>query len=50
VLRLDISRLSTVFTAKYGSIDAATQKLGEVAGIQETFISFQQHLYAEDVV
>lgn len=38
-----------MFTAKYGSIDAATQKLGEVAGIQETFISFQQHLYAEDV-
>jgi type I restriction enzyme R subunit len=46
---LDISRLSTVLTAKYGSLNAAAQELGEVAGIQETFISFQQHFYAEDV-
>jgi type I restriction enzyme R subunit len=46
---LDISKLSTVLTAKYGSLNAATRELGEVAGIQETFISFQQHLYAEDV-
>ena len=46
---LDISKLSTVLTAKYGSLNAATQELGEVAGIQETFISFQQYLYAEEV-
>ena len=45
----DISMLSTVLTAKYGSLNAARQQLGEVAGIQETFISFQQHLYAEEV-
>jgi type I restriction enzyme, R subunit len=38
---LDISELSTVLTAKYGSLNAATQELGEVAGIQETFNSFQ---------
>ena len=46
---LDISELSTLLTAKYESLNAATQELGEVAGIQETFISFQQHLYAEEV-
>ena len=46
---LDISRLSTVLTAKYGSLNAATQELGGVADIQETFISFQEHLYAKDV-
>ena len=30
---LDISMLSTVLTAKYGSLDAARQELSEVAGI-----------------
>ena len=46
---LDISKLSTVLTAKYGSLDAAKQELGEVVGIQETFIGFQKYLYAEEV-
>ncbi|MBT5203867.1 MAG: restriction endonuclease subunit R, partial [Gammaproteobacteria bacterium] len=46
---LDISKLSTVLTAKYGSLDAAKRELGEVTGIQETFIGFQKYLYAEEV-
>lgn len=43
---LDVSKLSTVLTAKYGSINAAQQELGTVQEIQTTFTDFQQHLYA----
>jgi type I restriction enzyme, R subunit len=44
---LDVGKLSTVLTAKYGSIHAAQQALGDVPNIQSTFINFQKHLYAE---
>ncbi len=44
---LDISKLSTVLTAKYGSINAAQEKLGTPQDIQKTFIDFQQYLYKE---
>ena len=44
---LDISKLSTVLTAKYGSINAAQEQLGSVQDIQKTFIDFQQYLYKE---
>ena len=44
---LDISKLSTVLTAKYGSINAAQEQLGSVQDIQKTFIDFQQYLYQE---
>jgi len=44
---LDITKLSTVLTAKYGSIHAAQQKLGSATEIQKTFIEFQQQLYQQ---
>jgi type I restriction enzyme R subunit len=44
---LDVSKLSTVLTAKYGSLHAAQQELGNVKEIQHTFIEFQKHLYYE---
>ena len=44
---LDVGKLSTVLTAKYGSIHAAQQELGSVQDIQATFVDFQQHLYAD---
>ena len=43
---LDVGKLSTVLTAKYGSINAAQQQLGDAKKIRETFVDFQQHLYA----
>ena len=44
---LDISKLSTVIRAKYGSISAAQEKLGTAQDIQKTFINFQANLYEE---
>ena len=44
---LDISKLSTVVTAKYGSIHAAQESLGTVDEIKEIFIDFQKNLYIE---
>ncbi|NQY81618.1 MAG: DEAD/DEAH box helicase family protein [Alphaproteobacteria bacterium] len=46
---LDVAKLSTVLRAKYGSIDAAQQQLGNLQEIQRTFIEFQEHLYKEAV-
>ena len=46
---LDVSKLSTVLVAKYGSLNAAQQALGNVQSIQSTFVDFQQHLYKEAV-
>jgi type I restriction enzyme, R subunit len=43
---LDVGKLSTVLTAKYGSIHAAQRELGTVQEIQKTFVEFQQQLYA----
>ena len=45
---LDIGKLSTVLSAKYGSTHAAQQELGTLKEIQSTFIDFQKHLYTED--
>ena len=44
---LDVSKLSIVIRAKYGSISAAQAKLGTAQNIQKTFIDFQQYLYQE---
>ena len=45
---LDVTKLSTVLTAKYGSIHAAQEHLGSVQDIQSTFVDFQQYLYAAE--
>ena len=45
---LDVTKLSTVLTAKYGSIHAAQKQLGSVQDIQSTFVDFQQYLYAAE--
>ena len=44
---LDVAKLSTALTAKYGSLHTAQQELGTVQENQGTFIDFQQHLYKE---
>ncbi|MDC1495556.1 DEAD/DEAH box helicase family protein [Amylibacter sp.] len=44
---LDEAKLSTVLTAKYGSLHAAQQELGNVQDIRKTFIEFQEQLYEE---
>ena len=44
---LDVNKLSTILTAKYGSMHAAQQELGTVKEIRATFIDFQQYLYEE---
>jgi len=46
---LDLEKLSTLLTAKYGSIHAAQKQLGNVQDIQRTFIEFQEHLYKEAI-
>lgn len=43
---LDVSKLSTVLTVKYGSIHAAQEQLGTPQEIRQTFIEFQKQLYA----
>jgi type I restriction enzyme R subunit len=43
---LDVGKLSTELTAKYGSINAAQLELGDAHAIRKTFVEFQQHLYA----
>jgi type I restriction enzyme R subunit len=42
---LDIAKLSTTLTAKYGGIYEAQRTLGDVEEIKRVFIDFQQHLY-----
>ena len=42
---LDVGKLGTIITAKYGGIYAAQQKLGDANEIRKTFIEFQKHLY-----
>ncbi len=46
---LDVSKLSTVLNAKYGSINAAQKQLGTPQEIQQTFIEFQKNLYKEAI-
>jgi type I restriction enzyme, R subunit len=44
---LDVSKLATVLEAKYGSIHSAQEQLGTVQDIQNTFVDFQELLYAD---
>ena len=46
---LNLGKLSTALTAKYGSIHAAQEQLGSVQDIQKTFVDFQAELYKDDV-
>ena len=46
---LDMAKLSSMLTSKYGGVYAAQQALGNVEDIQRVFVEFQQHLYAEKV-
>ena len=46
---LDMGKLSTMLTSKYGGVHAAQQALGNVEDIQKIFVDFQQHLYKENV-
>ncbi len=47
VYELDLSKLSTLLNAKYGSTHAAQQKLGDVTEIKAVFVGFQRRLYEE---
>ena len=42
---LDISNLSTIIDAKYGSIYEAQKELGSSDAIKGTFTDFQKYLY-----
>ena len=42
---LDISNLSTIINAKYGSINEAQKELGSSSEIKEAFTEFQKYLY-----
>ena len=44
---LDVSKLSTIITAKYGTTTDATNALGDLENIKKVFIDFQQYLYEE---
>ncbi len=46
---LDIGKLSTMLTSKYGGIHEAQKSLGSVDDIQKVFIDFQQHLYSNKI-
>lgn len=44
---LDITKLSSTLTSKYGSVYEAQNILGSVNDIQKIFVDFQKHLYLE---
>ena len=44
---LDVSKLSTIIAAKYGTTTDATNALGDLENIKKVFIDFQQYLYEE---
>ena len=44
---LDIAKLSSSLTAKYGSVYEGQKQLGDVDEIKRVFVEFQQHLYQE---
>ncbi len=46
---LDDTKLGTVLRTKYGSMNDAQQKLGEIKQIRSVFIDFQRHLYKQAV-
>jgi type I restriction-modification system DNA methylase subunit len=45
---LDQEKLGALLQLKYHTIDDATSQLGSVPLIRDTFLGFQQHLYAAD--
>ncbi len=47
VSELDPTKLPDLLNLKYGSIYDATEELGNVSMIRETFVEFQGHLYAQ---
>lgn len=49
VEELDQEKLPSLLELKYSSLADALEELGDVTGIQKTFIGFQEHLYAEQV-
>jgi len=46
---LDIAKLSSALTSKYGGLHEAQKVLGDVEEIRNVFVDFQQHLYAVKV-
>ena len=44
---LDVSNLSTIINAKYGSINEAQKELGSADEIKEVFTDFQKYLYVK---
>ena len=46
---LDISKLSSSLTSKYGSVFEGQKQLGDVDEIKRVFVEFQQHLYSVKV-
>jgi len=48
VSELDQDKLGALLQLKYHTIDDAAAQLGGVAAIRDTFLGFQQHLYAAD--
>ena len=46
---LDISKLSSSLTSKYGSVFEGQKQLGDVDEIKRVFVEFQQHLYTVKV-
>lgn len=46
---LDISKLSSSLTSKYGSVYEGQKHLGSVDQIQSVFVDFQKHLYEVNV-
>jgi len=49
VEELDIAKLSSSLTSKYGSVYEGQKQLGNVDDIKRVFVEFQQHLYNERV-
>ncbi len=47
VSELDPTKLPDLLNLKYGSIYDATEQLGSVSMIRETFVGFQEYLYAQ---
>jgi type I restriction enzyme R subunit len=46
VEELDLSKLVGLLELKYGNVNDAADQLGGIPMIRETFVGFQQHLYA----
>lgn len=46
---LDIAKLSSSLTSKYGSVYEGQKQLGDVDEIKRVFVEFQQHLYSVKV-